>query len=137
MRKLDSVSSLIASSLWRSEPVGFSKPVGAFLNAVVRLEVTSSAQDLLRELQLIERKFGRTSDSASEYESRTIDLDLIDFDGQVVKSSSLLLPHPRAATRLFVLLPLKEITPEFQFVNRSESLDELIGSADLIEIEKI
>ena len=57
----------------------------------------------------IEARFGR--ERSVKNAPRTLDLDLIDFGGQVLESPDLTLPHPRAADRLFVMGPLAELVP--------------------------
>lgn len=130
------VTSLNTSSLWRSEPVGFDEPVPEFVNAVVRFATRLSAVELLERLQAIERKFGRKGGS-NGYAPRILDLDVIDFGGQIVDEAGLTLPHPRAAERLFVLLPLQELSREFRFPDRHESLEALVSQAPQIEIARI
>ncbi|MFT7219840.1 MAG: 2-amino-4-hydroxy-6-hydroxymethyldihydropteridine diphosphokinase [Candidatus Azotimanducaceae bacterium] len=120
-----------SSSVWRSEPEGFMDSVQDFCNAVVRLEVEGTAGEFLKRLQFIEANMGQSDKrrTSGGYESRRIDLDLIDFGGQVLNESGLQLPHPRAFKRRFVLLPLQEISPAFMFPDQSEGLMELINLA--------
>ena len=117
------------SSIWRTAPVGFKSDVTEFCNAVVIIQTDLNAEVLLDRLQVIERGMGRSQGARAQYSSRTIDLDIIDFGGQDFVSTTLRLPHPRAHLRRFVLQPLLEVAPEFRFVNRSESLEELIEKA--------
>lgn len=110
-----SLSPLVASSIWRSAPEGFDEDVAEFCNAVVAAEVEMSAGELLARLKEIERQLGRIRGKSGPYLSRTIDLDIIDYDLMVLKTEGLELPHPRAASRRFVLLPLQEVAPEYHF----------------------
>lgn len=123
-----SAAPMLASSIWESVPEGFGEHerVPGFLNAVVQISVSLGPESLLTQLQQIERRLGRSGKSGTGYESRTIDLDMIDFGGQHYQLPGLTLPHARAHQRRFVLLPLQEINPEFRFVDRLASLDELI-----------
>ena len=120
---------LRSSSIWRTAPVGFEDDVPEFCNAVVIIETELSAAVLLESLQIIEREMGRDRDAGNQYSSRTIDLDIIDLGGQEFDSLTVNLPHPRAHSRRFVLEPLREVEPEFRFVDRPESLEELIEKA--------
>ena len=124
-----SVTPLKCSSIWRTAPVGFVCDVPEFDNAVAVIESDLKAEVLLDNLNGIELRMGRSRDRGVQYSSRKIDLDIIDFGGQEFSSSTLILPHPRAHLRHFVLLPLQEVAPDFRFKNRSESLDELIKNA--------
>ena len=124
-----SVTPLESSSIWRTDPVGFDRDVPEFYNVVVIIESDLKAEMLLENLQKIELKMGRSRNTEERYDSRIIDLDIIDFGGQKLSSSRLTLPHPRAHLRHFVLLPLREIAPDFRFRCLSESLEELIEKA--------
>jgi 2-amino-4-hydroxy-6-hydroxymethyldihydropteridine diphosphokinase len=101
-----------ASSLYRSAPWGrLDQP--DFLNAVVVLSGEPDPEAMLRRLQAAERAGGRRRD-AGQWGPRTIDLDLLAFDGQTGAFGELVLPHPRIADRAFVLVPLVEIAPQLE-----------------------
>lgn len=124
-----STSPLVASSIWWSAPEGFDEDVAAFCNAVVAIEVEMEAVELLVRLKQIEQQMGRARSEGGSYLSRTIDLDIIDYDLRVLKTEGLQLPHPRAASRRFVLLPLQEVAPGYHFPDREEDLEALIEKA--------
>ena len=130
------VAGVSASSVWCSEPVGFDKPVPDFLNAVLRFETQTTPMALLEALKKIETTLGRKRKGGRGYLSRTIDLDIIDFGGRLLDEPGLSLPHPRAALRLFVLLPLQQVSPGFLFPENDKSLAELIAAAPAIEIRE-
>ena len=65
--------------------------------------------NVLNKLQLVEYDLGRTRVNVNE--PRSIDLDLIDFSGKVVNTKNLILPHPRAHLRKFVMEPIAELEP--------------------------
>ena len=125
-------SEVVSSNIWRSEASGMEGD--DFANAVVKFEFGESPQNLLAKLQSLEAKYGRAPYHES-YTPRTLDLDIIAFGQQKVSEVNLCIPHPHAAQRLFVLLPLQEIDSNFRFVDKPESLDELIGRADCLRIE--
>jgi 2-amino-4-hydroxy-6-hydroxymethyldihydropteridine diphosphokinase len=129
-------NALVASSIWLTAPVGFSKPVPDFCNAVIRMKTTYPPRVLLSALQEIERQLGRDRQSSEGYESRTIDLDIVDYAGLKLVEAGLSLPHPRAHQRLFVLLPLQEVSPEFRFAGRDESLEALVQRAPAEKVNK-
>jgi 2-amino-4-hydroxy-6-hydroxymethyldihydropteridine diphosphokinase len=97
------------SSFHETEPVGGPPGQGMFLNAVVALETSLDPLPLLRVLQEIEARFGR--ERSIHWGERTLDLDLLLFDGRVIDTPELCLPHPRMHTRRFVLEPLVEVAP--------------------------
>ena len=134
--RLLSIAPLKTSSVWRTAPIGFDHSVPEFCNAVVIIESDLEAEVLLEKLQAIEQIIGRPRYSGGGYSSRVIDLDIIDFGGQNFVSSKLILPHPRAHLRNFVLSPLKEVVPSFRFLHRPESLEELIEKAAAETVRK-
>ncbi len=99
-----------------------SKPWGEvnqpnFINAVAKIETALSADALIRKLHAIEHQAGRRR--AKRWGPRTLDLDIIDYKGEVrnVQGNSikeLRLPHPAIADRDFVLLPIAEIAPRWR-----------------------
>jgi 2-amino-4-hydroxy-6-hydroxymethyldihydropteridine diphosphokinase len=100
---------LAALSRWyQSAPI---PPSGQppYINGVARLEGTAEPAALLAALHGIEAAAGRRRGAANA--ARTLDLDIIDIDGQVRDAPDPVLPHPRAHARAFVLLPLAEVAP--------------------------
>lgn len=84
----------------------------AYLNAVVELETTMSAQELLDLCRRLERTAGRRRQSGERWKSRTLDLDILLFGREVIDQPGLSVPHPRMAERRFVLRPLADIAPD-------------------------
>ena len=111
--ELEVVGILIAarSAWYRTEPVPQSDQPW-FVNAVASLTTHLAAQDLLAVLQTVEGQFGRVRNHRNA--ARVLDLDLLDYRGQVTETASLVLPHPRLHQRRFVLLPLAEIAPDWR-----------------------
>ena len=89
-------------------------PQPDYLNAVCRGYSELSPEKLLEHCLSIELKLGRVRSSEAIWQARTIDLDIINWGQRSVSSSHLTLPHPRIATRRFVLDPLVEIDPNLQ-----------------------
>jgi 2-amino-4-hydroxy-6-hydroxymethyldihydropteridine diphosphokinase len=83
-----------------------------FVNAVVSLATELAAKDLLMVLQVIERRFGRVRGEPNA--PRVLDLDILDYQGEVMNDTSLVLPHPRLHERRFVLVPIAEIAPDWR-----------------------
>jgi 2-amino-4-hydroxy-6-hydroxymethyldihydropteridine diphosphokinase len=98
------------SSFHETEPVGGPPGQGKFKNAAAAVETTLAPSVLLRALQDIEARFGRTR--TVRWGERTLDLDLLLFDDRIIDTPELCVPHPRLATRRFVLEPLAEIAPD-------------------------
>jgi 2-amino-4-hydroxy-6-hydroxymethyldihydropteridine diphosphokinase len=110
---LASPASFAASSLWGSAPVDSHGP--DYVNAVARLRTALAPHALLDALQAIERRHGRERPYRNA--PRTLDLDVLLYDvrgddgGLVLADDRLVVPHPRAAQRAFVLAPLAELWP--------------------------
>jgi 2-amino-4-hydroxy-6-hydroxymethyldihydropteridine diphosphokinase len=83
-----------------------------FVNACAVLDTELSPIDLLRACGTIETQLGRRRQR--KWEPRLIDIDLLDYDGMVVDTPELVLPHPLMLQRAFVLTPLAEIAPELR-----------------------
>jgi len=98
-------------SAWHeTSPVGGPPGQGDFLNGACELMTTCSPEALLERCQEIEEELGRVR--AEPDGPRTIDLDLLWFEGELRDEPSLTLPHPRWEERAFVLAPLSELVPE-------------------------
>jgi 2-amino-4-hydroxy-6-hydroxymethyldihydropteridine diphosphokinase len=97
------------SSFLETEPVGGPSGQAMYLNAAAALETSLDPLELLRVLQHIETQFGRVR--TIRWGARSLDLDLLLFDDSVINTPELSLPHPRMASRRFVLEPLAEIAP--------------------------
>lgn len=101
-----------ASSLYRNKAVGGPSGQADFLNGVATFYVDVSAKDLMNKLLKIETDLGRVR--IEKWGPRTIDLDILDYDGVAINDPDLILPHPRMMERAFVLYPLREILPDWK-----------------------
>jgi len=99
------------SSLLRTTPVGCEPGAPEFTNAALSGFWDGTASDLLRVCQKIEADNGRPNDHA-HHVSRTLDLDIILFGQETISLPNLKVPHPEAAKRDFVMIPLRKIEPE-------------------------
>lgn len=97
------------SSLYRTAPVGYDNQPD-FINAVAEVETSLTPHELLYELLALETGRGRERPFANA--PRVLDLDLLLYNGTMITSPELTLPHPRMHTRGFVMIPLAEIAPE-------------------------
>ncbi len=114
------------SSIYRSAPIDSSGP--DYLNAVAELQTALDAQSLLARLQAIEAQHGRERPYRNA--PRTLDLDLLLHDEQVLDTPALVLPHPRLHLRAFVLRPLAELAPDLQVPGRGRVGELLAAVAD-------
>jgi 2-amino-4-hydroxy-6-hydroxymethyldihydropteridine diphosphokinase len=105
----EGVQVVASSRLYETEPVG-GPPQPDFLNAVLEVRSELTARGLLEVCLATERELGRTREV--RWGPRTVDVDLLIFDDQVIDEPDLVVPHPRAHERSFVLVPLLELEPD-------------------------
>ncbi len=116
---------ITAISRWyESAPVPMSDQPW-YLNAVAMAETRLLPADTLAALHQTEADFGRVRGQVNA--ARVLDLDLLDFDGQINHDDRLTLPHPRLHLRAFVLLPLQELAAAWRHPETGLPIDELVG----------
>ena len=109
---------LSASSLYSTEAITADKQPD-YVNAVAALETTLTPDTLLTALFDIENRFGRQREY--HHAPRTLDLDLLLYDDQIIDTERLQVPHPRMHLRAFVLKPLTEIAPDIVIPGRGKA----------------
>jgi 2-amino-4-hydroxy-6-hydroxymethyldihydropteridine diphosphokinase len=108
------------STLIETEPVGGPTGQARYINGVIEATTAHSPEALLAALQTIEQHLGRVR--TIKYGPRTIDLDILWYEGCTRATPALTIPHPRLTERAFVLIPFKEIAPNI--------VKELVSHAD-------
>ncbi|MCB8837468.1 2-amino-4-hydroxy-6-hydroxymethyldihydropteridine diphosphokinase [Aurantimonas sp. VKM B-3413] len=120
------------SRVFRTPPWGNTdQPV--FVNACARVRTSLGPRDLLALCLDTERAFKR--ERRERWGPRTLDLDVLDYDGRAYRDDDLILPHPRIAERGFVLVPLAEIAPDL--VIGGKSVADLLAAVDRAGIEPV
>lgn len=99
-----------ASSLYETAPWGGVKQPN-YLNQALVVQTRLTAPALLDVMMEIEKQIGRVR--KEKWGSRVIDIDMIFFNAEIINLPQLKVPHPQMANRLFVLVPLCEIMPDF------------------------
>jgi len=118
------VQIIVSSRVWHTAPVPVSDQPW-FRNAVISVETTLGATQLLELLQKLEAMLGRVRDVRNA--PRVIDLDLLAYNDELHDTGGLTLPHPRMERRGFVLYPLQEVAPNWIHPRDGRSIDELIA----------
>jgi 2-amino-4-hydroxy-6-hydroxymethyldihydropteridine diphosphokinase len=113
--RLPDTDVLAVSPVYQTAPVG-GPPQPDYLNAVVLVQTGLGPRDLLAAAHRIEAEFGRVR--AERFGPRTLDIDIVSYDGQVSSDPELTLPHPRAHERAFVLVPWHDIEPGAELPGR-------------------
>lgn len=114
------------SSNYQTSPWGFESE-SEFVNKVICVKTKLEPSSLMRSLLQIENNLGRERDaSTNEYQSRTIDLDVLIIDDLVIFTELLQVPHPRMSERKFVLVPLNEIAPNLNHPERKMTIANLL-----------
>ena len=119
------VATVIAvSKLYESPSWGFeSEP---FYNCAVLIHTSNTASKILTKVLKLEKQLGRIRSDEKGYSSRTIDVDLISFNDEIIATSNLNIPHPQMHNRLFVLLPMRDLATDFIHPVLQQNINELI-----------
>ena len=109
-----------------------------FINIVLKIKTFLSPKDLMKKCLYIEKELGRLRNKKNE--PRTCDIDIIDYDKKIVKSTinqNLTIPHPKMHKRNFVLLPLFEIAKTWIHPIKKVSVRSLINALDVEDLKTI
>ena len=112
------------SSVYLSEPWGF-KHAKYFTNIVAELYTDLFADEVLTKAFEIEAELKRTR-SGNGYEGRTMDIDILFFNNEIIDKERLVIPHPHICQRKFVLLPMAEIEPNFIHPQNGKTMQQLV-----------
>jgi len=122
------------SAIYETEPWGFSDERN-FFNMALCLETSLKPFELLNEILKIEISIGRKRQT-KQWVAREIDIDIIFYNDERINEETLVIPHPQIKNRKFVLVPLKEIAPNFIHPSFDKSITELLKECpDECEVE--
>ena len=120
------------SSVYETPPWGFTEQ-DAFLNQVVKVTTYLEPEPLLRHLKRMETALGRVPNFQNG--PRVIDIDILFFDKMIINTPPLVVPHPRLHERVFVLVPLAEIEPDFVHPILQRPINKILEDVDRSEIK--
>ena len=121
-----------SSALYETEPWGV-KNQNWFLNVAVEISTTLSAQDLLDKCNQVEAKLGRSRQNEARWGARTVDIDIIFYEDEIIKTEVLTIPHERMHKRAFVLVPMLEIASDFVHPVLKKTIQELYDTLEDVE----
>jgi 2-amino-4-hydroxy-6-hydroxymethyldihydropteridine diphosphokinase len=107
-----------------------------FINQVIELKTSLSPADLLKAILKIENVLGRQR--LKKWGSRTIDIDILLYEDQIVNTADLVIPHPYLSVRRFSLMPLSEIAPNLVHPISRKNITELLNElTDNLFVKKL
>ena len=115
------------SDVYKSEPWGNAEQ-DEFVNQAILLQTSFAAVDLLQMLLNIELTMGRRREG--KWGPRIIDIDILDYNGEVIQNEELICPHPYLPERMFALKPLQQLLPNWIHPILNKSVSELIANCN-------
>lgn len=127
---------LNVASIYKTPALGFNG--NEFLNTCVKVSTYLPPDTLIKRILEIEKSLGRIRSEKNSYSNRTIDIDILLFDDEIIFSKDLIVPHPRMLERKFVLEPLSEIASNTIHPVEKKHLNKCLENCtDNSKIEKI
>ncbi len=121
------IAQIRTSSVYETDPWGYADQP-KFLNMACSGETSLSPEELLAFCKQVEIEVGRTP--TFRYGPRTLDVDILDYNGMTLSTPELELPHPRMAERAFVLTPLADIAPGWRHPTLGKTAAELLAAVE-------
>lgn len=128
------ITDIVSSSVYETEPWG-NKDQESFLNICLRGRTSLSPEGLLDFIKSVEKNLGRSHNQ--KWGPREIDIDILFYGNEAIKSAGLEIPHPHIAERAFVLVPLAEIDPGFVHPGLKKSVGELTNLIDVRGVKRL
>lgn len=127
------------SKLYETPAWGFES--APFYNVAVLIHTTKSAQKVLTQIHKIEKQHGRIRSNEKGYKARTIDIDIVSFNEEIISTENLQIPHLEMQNRKFVLLPMHDLNLNWMHPNFKKSITELLlnceDESECVVIEKL
>lgn len=113
-----------SSSFYETEPWGMDTKTW-FVNAVVEVKTKYTPQELLKTCQRIETQLGRDRKDSNTYEDRTIDIDILFYNKDILEEDNLTIPHKFLHLRAFILVPMMELNADFVHPVLHKTIEEM------------
>ena len=124
LKENNSISVVASSSFYESEPWQMNSE-NWFVNAILQITTSLSPESLLDECQKIENILGRKRNPQKGYIDRTIDIDILFYDNQIICTDDLIIPHRFFQRRAFVMVPMLEIAQDFIHPQFNKTVEQL------------
>lgn len=124
LRAHEGIQVIRVSSIYDTDPVGYEEQ-DVFMNIIAEVETALTGEELLTVCQSIEEELKRVR--VVRWGPRTMDLDIILYDDQVIDSPTLTVPHPRMHERAFVLVPLVELNEQLVHPVYQKTVEQLLS----------
>ena len=127
------------SKLYETPAWGFES--APFYNVAVLIHTTKSAQKVLTQIHKVEKQLGRIRSNEKGYKARTIDVDIVSFNEEIISTENIQIPHLQMQNRKFVLLPMHDLNLNWMHPNFKKSIAELLlnckDESECVVIEKL
>lgn len=108
----ENISIVRSSAFYETEPWNMNTQTW-FVNAVIEIKTKYSPKELLEVCQRIEKQLGREHKDSNDYEDRTIDIDILFYNKDIINEENLTIPHKYVHLRAFTLVPMMELNADF------------------------
>lgn len=113
-----------SSSFYETEPWGMDTKTW-FVNAVIEIKTKYTPQELSKACQRIETQLGRDRKDSNTYEDRTIDIDILFYNKDILEEDNLTIPHKFLHLRAFILVPMMELNADFVHPVLHKTIEEM------------
>ena len=121
---VDGISIIRTSAFYETEPWNMVSDTW-FVNAIIEIKTTLTPEKLLSECQRIEKQLGRERTNEDAYDDRTIDIDILFYNKDIINEENLVVPHKYMHLRAFTLVPMLELSSEFVHPVLHKTISEL------------
>lgn len=121
---VEGIKIIRTSSLYETQP-WLEKGTNWYINAVLELKTSLSAQELLDECSRVETQLGRNRETEGHFGDRTLDIDILFYNKEIIEEKGLRIPHKYVHQRAFALVPMLELNPDFIHPELNKSILDL------------